>query len=662
MKIKDLKEKYPLVYKAAIINITNDSTENSYILNAFDWSISPEGHNFWSSINYGSFNKAEEICPHLFVKNMETTSPQNNLPKYWVVKRPDDYKSNPDWKKVIDYLNTINPEGHYSGITHNYYGVDGNSYYSGVNCCNNIKEFINNPIELSLDEFIRLYEGKDIKEFVLPEKWCIAVTFESRETLNKWRSAGTICDTYGYCLNKVGDFVGYWRSDKPKDFEEITFEQFKKYVLKEIPKEETMKEFTPISMRCSQEQWKLIKPKLDKLNLKISNLFNKERHCYLLNNFGEFGKSIISIGGNQGISNHDGEVYEEWNEQIFLESLGVDLSLLYILGDFEVTMKSDSPKTITLDNAYIVICNNAKETHEVARYIKGYGDWTHYKYVINHKGLLNCNYTDSNIFGTIPEKVKHFPILSFQEWKALFSTTKSKSESMKQSINTKTQEEYYALMKWCDDNNIKWNDSKASNQNNWKYAGDSCINLNLDTNSILTYDSLSFYKKENYQITSFEDFAKQNNIKIPSQQSISDKLILNSVEVPQEIVELMLQRQVEQGNARDISVFQCKYNSNKNQSGFTWMDTIEGYDFWNNVLFKKEFNVFFEKYPKKENKRIKKQEKFLGHWLMSPGVRIAHSPYFKADKEKPIKPSECFASEEPIIIKQQTTTNKLIII
>lgn len=70
---------------------------------------------------------------------------------------------------------------------------------------------------------------------------------------------------------------------------------------------------------------------------------------------------------------------------------------------------------------------------------------------------------------------------------------------------------------------------------------------------------------------------------------------------PPEIVELMLTRQVEQGQKKDITVFQedrtASYRTYYN-GGFCWSDTIEKNDFWYEVIDGENFDLFFEKYPK----------------------------------------------------------------
>lgn len=65
---------------------------------------------------------------------------------------------------------------------------------------------------------------------------------------------------------------------------------------------------------------------------------------------------------------------------------------------------------------------------------------------------------------------------------------------------------------------------------------------------------------------------------------------------PTEVVEKMLERQVEQGGKRDVSIFEevrCSAGS-----GFYWDRTPEGHEFWKNVIEKRNFDAFFTKYPK----------------------------------------------------------------
>ena len=68
---------------------------------------------------------------------------------------------------------------------------------------------------------------------------------------------------------------------------------------------------------------------------------------------------------------------------------------------------------------------------------------------------------------------------------------------------------------------------------------------------------------------------------------------------PIEIVEKMLQKQYNQFGEKDISIFQ---NNRRSEKGFIWENTIEGHDFWKRVISRKEFDIFFERYPKLSKK------------------------------------------------------------
>lgn len=68
---------------------------------------------------------------------------------------------------------------------------------------------------------------------------------------------------------------------------------------------------------------------------------------------------------------------------------------------------------------------------------------------------------------------------------------------------------------------------------------------------------------------------------------------------PQEVVEKMLEKQLEQGNPRDLSVLEDRVYPTKKEGGFDWDATIEGDDFWENVICGKNFSLFFERYPQK---------------------------------------------------------------
>lgn len=65
---------------------------------------------------------------------------------------------------------------------------------------------------------------------------------------------------------------------------------------------------------------------------------------------------------------------------------------------------------------------------------------------------------------------------------------------------------------------------------------------------------------------------------------------------PPEIVEKMLDRQEQQGNGRDIEVFEGVITSPKSAGGFNWNRTPEGYYFWNAVIRDRRFSIFWDRY------------------------------------------------------------------
>lgn len=86
---------------------------------------------------------------------------------------------------------------------------------------------------------------------------------------------------------------------------------------------------------------------------------------------------------------------------------------------------------------------------------------------------------------------------------------------------------------------------------------------------------------------------------------IAKKDLIGCIEnFPIEVVEKMIERQVEAGNTPDVKVFQKWATIAKASGGFNWNDTAEGTEFWHNVILKKNFEVFFKKYPKDSGTRV----------------------------------------------------------
>lgn len=77
---------------------------------------------------------------------------------------------------------------------------------------------------------------------------------------------------------------------------------------------------------------------------------------------------------------------------------------------------------------------------------------------------------------------------------------------------------------------------------------------------------------------------------------------------PEEVVEKMLERQVEQGNPRDVSVFEKYIGDDKQAGGFDWCSSPEGHLFWKVIIQEEDFETFFKLYPKQGTRTVKKDE------------------------------------------------------
>jgi len=129
--------------------------------------------------------------------------------------------------------------------------------------------------QFTYSQWKEMYYNKE--EFVLPEKWCIESTNEADPTLIKWRGGNYTSRPAYLCSNKM------WVHKRfTYGYTEITYEQFKKYVLKE----EEIKTYTLEELVNN----KTVVVYLDNVNewnaLRGTELFNmcdyNGRHCYCL--------------------------------------------------------------------------------------------------------------------------------------------------------------------------------------------------------------------------------------------------------------------------------------------------------------------------------------------------------------------------------------------
>ena len=86
-----------------------------------------------------------------------------------------------------------------------------------------------------------------------------------------------------------------------------------------------METFTPIAMKCTEEQFEAIRPKL--IGLKITDMSPLSDYNYLVNNlWGEL--KLISNIPDHSKGSHNRKVYEEWNEETFLKACGIEVETL----------------------------------------------------------------------------------------------------------------------------------------------------------------------------------------------------------------------------------------------------------------------------------------------------------------------------------------------
>lgn len=83
---------------------------------------------------------------------------------------------------------------------------------------------------------------------------------------------------------------------------------------------------------------------------------------------------------------------------------------------------------------------------------------------------------------------------------------------------------------------------------------------------------------------------------------VTEKDLIGDIkDFPIEVVQRMVDCQLEQDNKACIDVLQ-----GEKTGGFEWRKTKEGLDFWHKVIEHKNFNLFFQKYPKPNQLTIQK--------------------------------------------------------
>lgn len=126
-------------------------------------------------------------------------------------------------------------------------------------------------------------------------------------------------------------------------------------------------------------------------------------------------------------------------------------------------------------------------------------------------------------------------------------------------------------------------------------GGSDPIHVEACRQAVLTYATMI---RNHLPELSGDLFKKYSKNTIPDEPPEPDFPYKGDIkDFPKEVVEWMLDNQVKQGNKRDISVFEKSRFANKINGGFSW-DLVGDY-FCTDVIVSKNFDLFFEKYPKK---------------------------------------------------------------
>jgi hypothetical protein len=182
---------------------------------------------------------------------------KNRLPEYWAVKRD---KSNPNWKKVINYLNQISGY-EWEGDAYAYYGIEKN-IAPGVNCWDKLSHFKGNPTLLTIEEFMKLTNQNTMVDFKVKGTKLPVVThgtyFRCVNTGYNDSDSQYSGDQYELVSFGCKDYKGetYILADH-KDYEGENYFMFKESILQELYKQQNLteqKEETMVIIKREQLQ------------------------------------------------------------------------------------------------------------------------------------------------------------------------------------------------------------------------------------------------------------------------------------------------------------------------------------------------------------------------------------------------------------------------
>lgn len=69
---------------------------------------------------------------------------------------------------------------------------------------------------------------------------------------------------------------------------------------------------------------------------------------------------------------------------------------------------------------------------------------------------------------------------------------------------------------------------------------------------------------------------------------------------PVQLIKKMVEKQIAQENKGDVTIFQNNRIATKENGGFNWSETEQGFDFWYRVIHHSFFDEFFDKFYRKK--------------------------------------------------------------
>ena len=145
-----------------------------------------------------------------------------------------------------------------------------------------------------------------------------------------------------------------------------------------------MRDMKPIAMKCSREQFYQIKPILEENGLTVRHIEPFTHYPYLVNNVGnDFGNVSNTAPNSKDI--WDREVFEEWDQDIFLQYCGIETVPMFI----PTAMKCTMEQFLSIEP---ILLEHRKKAHDVTN------DFHRRCYLINYHDLGITNLSEESYY------------------------------------------------------------------------------------------------------------------------------------------------------------------------------------------------------------------------------------------------------------------------